>query len=326
MLNLLSLFAALKGMVLTPSLVSSSVASATTLIEESHLKLVDQTTLATSNQSLDGTVASQTPAPGTLVQYGSGVTMVVYTYVPATFSFFGFTPNTTFSFFGFVPAFSFFGFTAPPPNVTVPNIVNQTAADANFTLQQLGLVANGSSTTTTDSQLNNVVYDQNPAAGTVVASGSTVSYDYYVYQAPATFSFFGFAPAFSFFGFTPFNFTPFSFFGFFSFTTTPFSFFGFTPNYSSTFSFFGFFSFIPFGFTPVFSFFGFFSFIPFGFSPFSFFGFFSFIPFSFFSFFGFTPVYATFSFFGFTPFNFTPKFSFFGFIPFSFFSFTPGFR
>jgi fibronectin type 3 domain-containing protein len=62
--------------------------------------------------------------------------------------------------------------------VVVPNIVDQTAPNANTTLQNSGLAVGTVTNTriTTISSTHNIVVSQSPAAGTVVASGSSVSY------------------------------------------------------------------------------------------------------------------------------------------------------
>lgn len=73
-------------------------------------------------------------------------------------------------------------------NVTVPNLNNLSRTSANTTLSNAGLNASSSVVSNTiGSYLNDQVVSnsQNPAAGSTVASGSTVSFNYYgTYVAP----------------------------------------------------------------------------------------------------------------------------------------------
>lgn len=106
------------------------VASSTAQSTITSLNLTWSTTTEdTSNSSLGGTVKSQSPAPGTAVEYYTAVSAVVWNYV-APYSFvpvYGFVPVYSFApvygfvppVYGFTPVYTFtppvYGFTPPPP-------------------------------------------------------------------------------------------------------------------------------------------------------------------------------------------------------------------
>ena len=115
--------------VLVPNVIG--VASSTAQSTITTLNLTWSTTSEnTSNASLGGTVKSQSPAPGTAVEYYTAVSAVVWNYV-APYSFvpvFGFAPVYSFTpVYGFAPVYSFtppepvysfipvYGFTPPEP-------------------------------------------------------------------------------------------------------------------------------------------------------------------------------------------------------------------
>lgn len=80
---------------------------------------------------------------------------------------------------------------------SVPNIVNLTRTNANTAITGASLVV-GTATpsNTSNSGLNQIVFSQSPAAGTVVDPNSTVTYSYYQYVAPPSFGP-SFPPSFS---------------------------------------------------------------------------------------------------------------------------------
>ncbi len=115
--------------VIIPNLIG--VASSTAQSTIVSLNLTWSTTSEnTSDPSLGGTVKSQSPAPGTAVEYYTAVSAVVWNYV-APYSFvpvYGFVPVYSFApvygfvpaVYGFTPVYTFtpavYGFTpAPPP-------------------------------------------------------------------------------------------------------------------------------------------------------------------------------------------------------------------
>lgn len=71
--------------------------------------------------------------------------------------------------------------------VVVPDLSTSLIADAKTTLTNLGLNYSDTATNIGISADNNKVFEQSPAAGTVVIIGSTVSIGYYSYIAPPNF-------------------------------------------------------------------------------------------------------------------------------------------
>jgi eukaryotic-like serine/threonine-protein kinase len=72
------------------------------------------------------------------------------------------------------------------PQVSVPDLTNDTEAQANAALQANGLVGNFTTTSVTSSSRNGIVQSQSPQANTNVNKGSTVNVVIGVFQAPTT--------------------------------------------------------------------------------------------------------------------------------------------
>jgi hypothetical protein len=77
---------------------------------------------------------------------------------------------------------------APTPTTTVPNLSGLTLAQANTTIASATLTASGSPVTLGATAENNnlvITGTQSPASGSVVNTGTTVSFSYYSYTPPA---------------------------------------------------------------------------------------------------------------------------------------------
>lgn len=107
-----------------------------------------------ANSGNNGTVKSQSPVAGTLVNEGDSVDIVVY----------------------------------DNPQVTVPNLAGQTQSAVNSLLSSNNLISGTVTTSTTGATSSNwsTVKSQSPAAGSLVAPGSAVNYVFYDYVSTAT--------------------------------------------------------------------------------------------------------------------------------------------
>lgn len=132
-----------------PNIVGKTPSQASDLLNSAELYLGTETTLETTNVSLEGTIASQ--------QYGAGTTRPVNTSV----NYVVYIPNT---------------FT------TVPNIVNQTLATATSlcTAAELILGYKYGETETSNTSLHNKIAAQSPAAGTSQYVNTSINYNLYV--------------------------------------------------------------------------------------------------------------------------------------------------
>lgn len=100
----------------------------------------------------DNKVKSQSPGGGTIQLFTTNVQLTTYSYL----------------------------------GVVVPNLAGVSTTTAQQQLSALGLNhAIGSAVTTSTSSLNNTVSSQSPASGSVVVSGTVVTYNYFNYVAPA---------------------------------------------------------------------------------------------------------------------------------------------
>ena len=134
-----------------PDLTGDSVDQARSTLEGQGLNLVvsSQTVEVSASSGLVGLIADQDPDAGTTVESGSDVV----------------------------------GFLGVIRKVTVPDVTNDTLADATAALEAVGLRAESSpSTTTNDPSLADLVAVQDPTGGTTVDEGATVQLDLYVYQ------------------------------------------------------------------------------------------------------------------------------------------------
>lgn len=73
-----------------------------------------------------------------------------------------------------------------PPSVSVPNLVGQTAGQAQASLAAAGLKGSASTVSVTDPAQNGLVQTESPSAGTSVPQGSSVQYQVGQYTAPST--------------------------------------------------------------------------------------------------------------------------------------------
>jgi len=94
-----------RGMVQVPNIVGLSRTSGITTITSAGLNYAGDSSITTSNSSLNNIIASQNPVSGTLVDYNSDVSFVYYTYVPVTTTATTTVPPTT---------------TSPIPTTTIP--------------------------------------------------------------------------------------------------------------------------------------------------------------------------------------------------------------
>ncbi len=125
-----------------PNVIGSGEAAAKATLEDAGFKV---TTAKAANADVPaGTVASQSPAAGTIVTAGSTVTITVSSGPP------------------------------PPQNPTVPNVVGLSESDATSKLQSAGFKVATSEASNADVPSGDVI-SQSPAGGTGVAAGSTVT-------------------------------------------------------------------------------------------------------------------------------------------------------
>jgi beta-lactam-binding protein with PASTA domain len=127
-------------LVSVPNVVNKTQAAASTAITDAGLKVGTITTAASSTVA-SGSVISQNPTAGTSVATGSSVNMVI----------------------------------ATQPLVSVPNVVNKTQAAASTAITGAGLKVGTITTATSSTVAAGSVISQNPAAGTSVTAGSSVS-------------------------------------------------------------------------------------------------------------------------------------------------------
>jgi beta-lactam-binding protein with PASTA domain len=136
-----------------PDVVGQSQSTAVSNIQAALLSASVSTTTSGANSGNNGTVATQSPSPGTVVTQGSSVSITVYNYV------------------------------VPP--VTVPNVTGQSQSSAVSSIQSAGLVASVSYTSSgANSGNNGTVASQSPTGGTSVSSGSTVFITVYSFNPP----------------------------------------------------------------------------------------------------------------------------------------------
>ena len=124
-----------------PNVVGMTQANATSAITTAGL-VVGTVTTATSSTVASGSVISQTPASGTSVNSGSAVNLVV---------------------------------SSGPAQVSVPNVVGMTQANATSAITTAGLVVGTVTTATSSTVASGSVISQTPTSGTSVNSGSAVS-------------------------------------------------------------------------------------------------------------------------------------------------------
>ncbi|MDT8716471.1 Stk1 family PASTA domain-containing Ser/Thr kinase [Clostridium sp. 19966] len=136
---------------IVPYVKGMNVANAQNALSAQGLKLGNQTTVATTDQSQDGLIATQSVDSGTKLEKGKSVDVTVNKFTPSY----------------------------------VPGVVGQNIDTAKATLTNAGFkVGNVSTTTTTDNSQNNIVAKQTPTGGSQANSGATVDLVYYTYQAP----------------------------------------------------------------------------------------------------------------------------------------------
>ena len=135
-----------------PSVVNQSPAQAGATLAAAGLKVSSQQQQASSSIPA-GEVTGTNPAAGTTVPTGSSVVVLV---------------------------------SSGPPTTSVPNIVGQTAAQAQAALSAAGLKGTATNIPVTDPAQNGLVQSQSPTAGTSVQQGSTVQYQVGQYTAPTT--------------------------------------------------------------------------------------------------------------------------------------------
>lgn len=136
-----------------PDLTGDTVDEARSTLEDQGLNLVvsSQTVDVSASSGLVGKVADQDPDSGATVESGSDVEV----------------------FLGAIR------------QVEVPDVRNDTVADAQATLLAAGLNGNPSGTTiTNDPGRDGTVATQNPAEGSTVDEGSTIQLNVYTYEAP----------------------------------------------------------------------------------------------------------------------------------------------
>jgi serine/threonine-protein kinase len=134
-----------------PDVVDESFSDAKLLLEQDKFVVAPAVKMVSS--SAPGTVLSQTPSAGKAPQ-GSTVTLTI---------------------------------AKAPPNVSVPNLVGDTAYAASARLGELGLVPKVvMEQRATNPQYNNEVLSQSPPRGNSVAPGTTVIIRVEAYVAPST--------------------------------------------------------------------------------------------------------------------------------------------
>ncbi len=141
-----------KPTVSIPSLVGDTPSAAGQALGALGLKVGSQVDEASTSVPA-GAVTRTSPPQGSQVSVGSPVTVFVSTGVP---------------------------------QVSVPDLTNDTEAQANTALQVVGLTGNFTTTTVTSSSRNGIVQSQSPQANSSVNKGSVVNVVIGVYQAPTT--------------------------------------------------------------------------------------------------------------------------------------------
>jgi beta-lactam-binding protein with PASTA domain/tRNA A-37 threonylcarbamoyl transferase component Bud32 len=139
--------------VAVPDLTGDTVDEARSALEDQGLNLVvsSQTVDVSASSGLVGKVADQDPDSGTTVESASDVEV----------------------FLGAIR------------QVTVPDVRDDTVADADAAIRAAGLLPNiTDSTTTNDSALNDRIADQDPNGGATVNEGSTVNLNVFVFEEP----------------------------------------------------------------------------------------------------------------------------------------------
>jgi eukaryotic-like serine/threonine-protein kinase len=204
-----------------PNVIGRSQTAATAVLDRDGF--VVNVTTATSNTVTDGNVISTNPSAGTLRAPGSAVQLVVSTgketvsippLVGQTPSAAGQAlgaagltvgsqinqPSSTVQFGLVIQTSPPAGTAVPvgssvtvyvstgPPQVTVPNLAQDTQAEANTALAALGLVGQYTTQPVASPSQNNIVVSQSPPANTAVNKGSTVNVVIGAYSAPTTTS------------------------------------------------------------------------------------------------------------------------------------------
>lgn len=134
-----------------PDVTGDTEANARTVLEADHFKVI--TTTQTSSTVNAGNVISQDPSGGSQATQGSTVALVIAT---------------------------------APPTTSVPDVTGQTAGAANGTLTAAGFKVNQQTTNVTQQSQDGKVVSQNPAAGTTVNKGSTVTITVGKFTPPTT--------------------------------------------------------------------------------------------------------------------------------------------
>jgi beta-lactam-binding protein with PASTA domain len=127
--------------VAVPNVVGSTQAAATSAIKAAGL-VVGTITTAPSNTVPSGSVISESPTAGTMVNVGSAVNLVV---------------------------------SSGPGQVSVPNVVGSTQAAATTAIQNAGLVVGTVTTHSSSTVPSGDVISETPSAGTMVNAGSAVN-------------------------------------------------------------------------------------------------------------------------------------------------------
>lgn len=142
-----------------PNVLGLSQASATNSIQNAGLIVggVEFVDVNTPNLPENGTVISQSPSGGASVALGSAVNIMIQRYVEP-----------------------------PPASTTVPNVIGQAQSTAVSNIQNAGLVASVSTTSSGATSGNNgTVASQSPSGGSSVSQGSTVSITVFSYTPPS---------------------------------------------------------------------------------------------------------------------------------------------
>ena len=131
--------------VTVPNVVGQTQSAATSALTGAGLT-VGAVTMQSSSTVAAGSVISESPTAGTRVASGSAVTLVVSTGSPG------------------------------PAQVTVPNVVGQTQAAATSAITGAGLTMGAVTQQSSSTVASGSVISESPTAGTMVASGSAVSF------------------------------------------------------------------------------------------------------------------------------------------------------
>ncbi len=123
--------------------------------------------------------------PGLAISY-NGTTGFTLSGTPTTAGTYGFSARASDDFGQSTDAsFSITISDPPPPPATVPNVIGQSQSTAVTNIQNAGLVASVSYTSSgANSGNNGTVASQNPSGGSSVTSGSTVSITVYSFNPP----------------------------------------------------------------------------------------------------------------------------------------------